>query len=125
MNTESKLFDHVLRMEKAVGEGEWNSLQDFFSDDLKYTVGNRPTKHGIDGLKEYMSWQSSLVQWKGHEIHLITEVDNTLIIEVTSFFYRHKDKTEISVPCTDIYRFREDKIYDWRVYSDISFFDNL
>lgn len=67
-----------------------------------------------------MEWQNPLVRWDGHEIHLYTFKDDTLIVEAASLFYRFEDDTDIKLPCTDIYRFNsEDKIYDWRVCADI------
>jgi limonene-1,2-epoxide hydrolase len=35
-------------------------------------------------------------------------------------YVNKKDKTFVQVPCTDIYRFDGDKIYEWRVYPDAS-----
>ncbi|MCG8384746.1 MAG: nuclear transport factor 2 family protein [Cytophagales bacterium] len=117
-------FTIVKKMEEDVGRSKWDQLNGYFSDDFRYTVANLNTKNGIVGLKEYMQWQNSRVQWKGHEVHLIAEKGDALIVEVTSFFFRIADGHDFSMPCTDIYRFRGDKIYDWRVYADISAFKN-
>jgi ketosteroid isomerase-like protein len=39
---------------------------------------------------------------------------------VISHFTRAADGATISFPCTDIYRFRDGLIVDWRVYTDMS-----
>ncbi|TRX62588.1 nuclear transport factor 2 family protein [Fulvivirga sp. M361] len=123
MDNRSKLFECVKKMEEDVGMKKWDQLAVYFTDDFKYKVANKPVAHGVEGLKQYMLWQNALVLWKGHEIHLVAEQDHVLVVEVTSFFQRLADEKVISIPCTDIYRFRGKKIYDWRVYADISWFD--
>jgi len=35
-------------------------------------------------------------------------------------YKRVSDGKKITVPCTDIYRFQEDLIKEWRVYPDMS-----
>ncbi|MEM1134796.1 MAG: nuclear transport factor 2 family protein [Bacteroidota bacterium] len=122
MDDTTKLFDIVKQMEEDVGTEKWETLQQYFTPTFSYKVGSLEPKIGIEGLKEYMLWQNTLVHWKGHEIHLIAKVDNALIVEVTSFFHRLVDNKRITLPCTDIYRFDDLKITDWRVYADISIF---
>ena len=124
MDTPPASFTIVKKMEEDVGRAKWDQLDEYFTDDFKYTVANLETKHGVLGLREYMDWQNARVQWKGHEIHLVAEKGDALIVEVTSFFSRVADSQDFSMPCTDIYRFRGEKIYDWRVYADISAFKN-
>ena len=117
----SAYFRIIQEMESQVSTGRWDNLDQFFAKDLTYLVGHLDAKTGTEGLKQHMTWQNQLVEWKGHEIHLVAEKDNALIIEVTSFFHRHEDGTDIKLPCTDIYRFNEnDKVFDWRVYADIT-----
>ncbi len=123
MSTKTERFNIVKKMENDVGLGKWDELDIYFTDDFKYRVANTSERHGVKGLRAYMLWQNTLVQWKGHDIHLITEQENALVVEVTSFFHRLADEKDISIPCTDIYRFRGTQIYDWRVYADISWFD--
>jgi ketosteroid isomerase-like protein len=40
-----------------------------------------------------------------------------VIVEVVSHFKRLADGRAISFPCVDIYRFREGRIADWRVFA--------
>ena len=121
MSTAPAYFEIVQTMESQVSTGQWDNLDQFFSSDLTYIVGHLAPKAGVNGLRQHMNWQSQLVTWKGHDTHLVTVKDNALIVEVTSFFHRHEDATDIHLPCMDIYRFNDNnKIFDWRVYADIT-----
>ncbi|MEM8967307.1 MAG: nuclear transport factor 2 family protein [Bacteroidota bacterium] len=122
MNRTADLLDIVQKMEQLVGQGDWAAAANYFTPQALYKVADREPVYGITGIEQYMSWQNSLVQWKGHDMKLVVSQDNTLVVEVDSFFFRLKDQTNIVVPCTDIYRFEGNKIGDWRVYANISAF---
>ncbi|MEM7550575.1 MAG: nuclear transport factor 2 family protein [Bacteroidota bacterium] len=121
---EKYFYEIVLKMEAEIGKGNWAQAVQFFTVEFSYRVGNNRFFKGVEGLRSYMEWQNSLVRWVGHDVHLIALKDQNLIVEVTSHFERVIDKSPFSIPCTDIYRFKQDQIYDWRVYTDTSIFQN-
>ena len=118
----SPLIARVEAMEAAVGRGLWAEASAFFTEDARYQVADRPPYHGVEGIRTYMTWQRNLVDWTGHTPRMMIQHDRTVIIEVLSHFKRHADGQELRVPCTDIYRFDGDRIFDWRVYADVSLF---
>ena len=117
-----KLSNLVEAMEQRVGQGQWEVAADYFTPEAVYKVADRLPVYGIEGIRQHMQWQNHLVQWKGHDVKLIISEDNVVVIEVDSFFFRLEDQSDITVPCTDIYRFEGTKISDWRVYANISAF---
>ncbi len=118
----SPLTKWVEDMEAVIGRGDWPAAAEFFTPDVKYRVGYRDAVVGINGIRNYMQWQTQLVRWDGHTIHMMFSRDDTAIFEVTSHFTRLADQTAIDLPCTDIYRFRDGRIADWRVYADTGAF---
>lgn len=118
----SGLIELVVEMERAVGQRRWLDAAHFFTRDCIYKVADRPEFRGIAGIEHYMNWQNSVVQWLGHVPRMAIQHGSTVIIEVESNFKRLSDQADIKVPCTDIYRFEDTRIYDWRVYADISLF---
>ena len=112
----------IVAMETTVGQGRWGQAGDFLASNLSYRVGARPPTYGVDAFRQYMELQFSVVDWIGHTTHLeaLSQDQDAVIIEVTSHFRRKVDGVDFDLPCCDIYRFDgDDKICDWRVYSDI------
>ncbi len=114
------LIETVAEMERRLGAGDWQAGAAFFTPDVRYRVGARPPVIGVDGIRGYMEHQAQSVRWVGHTLCWQIEEDETALIEVISHFERVGDGARIDLPCTDIYRFRNGKIHDWRVYADLA-----
>jgi ketosteroid isomerase-like protein len=110
----------VEAMEHAVGTGDRAAAVQCLTEDVAYMVGARPTIHGVDGVLAAIAEQSRLVRWDGHTLRGVWAGEDTLVVEVESHFTRVADGRAISLPCTDIYRFRDGRIVDWRVFADMS-----
>jgi ketosteroid isomerase-like protein len=110
----------VEAMERAVAQGDRAGAAAHLSEDVAYTVGARPPVRGIDAVFAALDEQGRLARWDGHTFHAAWFQDDALVIEVTSHFTRVADGRRISFPCTDIYRFRDGRIADWRVYADMA-----
>ncbi len=116
------LIARVHAMERAVGLGQWADGAEFFTTEAMYHVGRRGLYRGIEGIRTYMEWQRRFVEWRGHDPKMMITYGDTVIIEVVSLFHRLSDAVDLSIPCTDIYRFDGDRIRDWGVYADTSTF---
>jgi ketosteroid isomerase-like protein len=119
MDAESGL-SFVEGMERAVAQGDRAGAAAHLSEDVSYTVGARPAVRGIDAVFAALAEQGRLARWDGHTFLAAWYRDDALVIEDISHFTRVADQRRISFPCTDIYRFREGRIADWRVYADMS-----
>ena len=107
-------------MERAVGTGDRAAAGRYLAEDVAYTVGARAPVHGIDGVLAALAEQGRLVRSEGHTLRGVWAGDGSLVVEVDSHFRRVADGRAISLPCTDIYRFRDGRIHDWRVFADMS-----
>ena len=112
----------VERMEELVGQEQWSDAADHFTDDVLYQVSDADPVFGIDGIRTYMAWQRTKVEWRGHDVKSKIAVDDLVVIEVDSLFHRLADGADIVVPCTDVYRMDGERIADWRVYANTSLF---
>jgi limonene-1,2-epoxide hydrolase len=110
----------VEAMEQAVAAGDKAAAARYLTHDVAYTVGARPVVRGIDAVIAYIAEQGLLARWEGHTLRAASMTNNTLVVEVQSHFTRVADNHAVSFPCADIYRFKGEKIYDWRVYADMS-----
>jgi ketosteroid isomerase-like protein len=118
------LTDAVEAMEACVGAGDWRGAARYFTADVSYRVGTRTAVRGVDGIRDYMEWQTARVRWDGHDVMMKFSRAETAVFEVASHFTRLSDGAQLIVPCTDIYRFRDGLIHDWRVYADTSSFES-
>lgn len=107
-------------MERAVGSGDEQTALTYLHEDVAYTVGARPTLRGVAAVIAYTRDQAALARWEGHTFIGGWRSGDVLVVEVMSHFTRIADGASISFPCTDIYRFRDGRIADWRVYADMS-----
>ncbi len=85
-----------------------------------YTVGARAPVRGIDAVLAALAEQSRVARWEGHTPRGTWAADGALVVEVESHFTRVADGRRISFPCVDIYRLREGRVSDWRVFADTS-----
>ena len=110
----------VESMERAVAGGDRTSAAQYLAEDVAYTVGARPVLRGIDAVIAAIAKQGRIAHWDGHTLCAAFINEDTLVVEVISHFTRVTDERSISFPCADVYRFKDGKIYDWRVYADMS-----
>ncbi|MCE8006212.1 nuclear transport factor 2 family protein [Aestuariivita sp.] len=114
------LARQVAEMEAALGQQEWGRAAEFLSPDIRYVVGGQEPRYGIAGIRDYMAAQSAVVEWVGHDLLASVETADMVVIEVISRFCRVSDRRPLALPCTDIYRFGDGVIRDWRVYADLA-----
>lgn len=110
----------VEAMERAVMAADRAGALRHLAEDVRYTVGAQPPMRGIDAIFAFVARQSGFARWEGHTLIAVWPRQDALIVEVISHFTRVADGRRISFPCTDIYRFRDGRIADWRVYADMS-----
>lgn len=115
-------LEFIEAMERAVLSGDRAAAARYLDGAVVYTVGALPPVPGIDAIIAYVMKQSSVARWDGHTLKGAWSMPDGLIVEVQSHFTRLSDSRLISLPCVDIYRFKAERIVDWRVYADLSIF---
>lgn len=113
-------LEFVEAMERAVAAGDRTAAARYLTDDVICTVGAHAALRGVDAVIAYIVAQGRLARWEGHTLRASWAGDGALVVEVESHFTRVADGRAISFPCADIYRFRDGRICDWRVYADMS-----
>jgi limonene-1,2-epoxide hydrolase len=100
---------------------KWDEFQTFFSKDLFYKVGAAPPVHGPQAASDFLAGVYTKLNFTGHDIRGMWEIDNVVIIEMDANYTAIADGSFVQVPCCDIYRFDENGlINEWRVYPDAS-----
>ena len=108
----------VREMEAAAFAGKWDVFKNYFTDDVYYRVGNTAEVRGPQAVVDYLrKLLSSQLAINDLQTRAAFEMDDTVILELNMKGLRMVDKANVSYPCVDVYRFKNGKIHDWRVYS--------
>jgi ketosteroid isomerase-like protein len=92
----------------------------FFTDDAVYQFGNNPIAYGPEGIRGPSVEFLKKVEGLHHHIKTIWDVgENELVLELEVTYIRHDGKV-FTLPCSDIIRFKGDKIQEMLIFMDIS-----
>ena len=110
--------DIIKKMGEALFRRDWEQFKSFLADDILFKDGGLPDRHGPDAVADIyiQTFKTDLVlnglkargSWQPEE--------DIVIIEYVTQATRVKDNKAVEFPCTDTYRFRGDKLREWRVY---------
>ena len=111
-------IERVQAMEAAAFTGDMELFKSFLTDDVYYRVGNVTEVRGPNAIVEYMGkMMTSELAINDMKIIGAWDMGDVAIVEFDIGGFRFDLNRQIRYPCIDIYRFRGDKIYDWRVYA--------
>lgn len=109
--------EKVQALEGAAFSGNWDQFKSFFTEDVYYRVGNTTEVRGpqaiVDWLQKSMSTELAM---NDLQIRSAWETQDAVILELNMKGTRIADQKTVNYPCVDIYRFRDGKIADWRVF---------
>ncbi|VEP13022.1 Ethyl tert-butyl ether degradation EthD [Hyella patelloides LEGE 07179] len=119
--SDDNLIPKVEKMVEALTIEDWESFYPYFTYDVYYKVGANEPVYGPHAAAQYLSSFYQIVKPTQHQVRGAWQVGNdTVIIEMDAHYRRINDGQEITVPCTDVYRFKGNLIKEWRVYPDTS-----
>ncbi|MBW4561835.1 MAG: nuclear transport factor 2 family protein [Mojavia pulchra JT2-VF2] len=114
------LLERIGKMYEALHAENWDEFMSFFTPNLLYKVGANEPVIGPEACRDFLVNIYKVLKLTTHNARGTWEVGNTVILEMDANYVNKVDKRFIQVPCTDIYRFEGDRIYEWRVYPDPS-----
>jgi ketosteroid isomerase-like protein len=115
-----KLSAILGKMYEALHAENWEEFKTFFTDDVLYKIGANDPVIGPDAIAGLLQHIYKTLKLTTHNQRGFWEVGNTIILEMDANYVNKQNKTFVQVPCTDIYRFNGEKIFEWRVYPDAS-----
>jgi ketosteroid isomerase-like protein len=105
-------------MEASAFSGDWEAFKSHLADDIYYFVGNTTELHSPQAIVDY------LIRFLAKELSIYNleflqayEDEDTVVTELSVKALRVPDQKHVVFPSVDIYRFKDGKIYDWRVYA--------
>jgi len=105
-------------MEAAAFSGNWEKFKTFLADDIYYFVGNKTELHSPQAIVDYLiQFLSKELAIYNLEFLLAYEDEKTVVTELSVKAVRVADNKHVVFPSVDIYRYKDGKIQDWRVYA--------
>jgi hypothetical protein len=89
----------------------------FFTDTPMYQFGNGAPCLTKEAIKASVDGFFGAVDALYHDVRNLWELGDTVFVEMDVIYWR-KDGTSIKLPCSDILRFKGDKIDELRIYMD-------
>jgi ketosteroid isomerase-like protein len=97
-----------------------DNFVEFFTDDAVYQFSNFPVVYGPQGIRAASLAFLQKVEGLHHHIENVWEMeDGSAVCELQTTYVRH-DGAVFTLPCSDIIRFKDDKIQELLIYMDIS-----
>ena len=105
---------------EATDLADVDRVSDLVTDDIRLQFGSTEPTVGkqslIDGAAEFNGSIASI----RHDINGLWTVEPDTVITEMVVHYERLDGQSLSLPCTNIFRVRNGKIADYRVYMDIA-----
>jgi hypothetical protein len=89
----------------------------FFVDSPMYQFGNGAPCLTKEAIKVSIDGFFGAIDALYHDVRNLWEVGDTVFVEMDVIYWR-KDGTSVRLPCSDILRFKGDKIEELRIYMD-------
>ncbi|MGC8561804.1 MAG: nuclear transport factor 2 family protein [Thermoplasmata archaeon] len=95
------------------------SFSDLMTDDVKFMFSNGNLSTGRDAVVTGLNYLFSKISALRHDVTGIFENKEGYAVEAVAN-YTMKDGNVISLPVVSVMKYRGSKIYDYRIYMDIS-----
>ena len=105
---------------RLFGRGEAfdsNGFISFFTETPMYQFGNGEPCLTRAAIKDSVDVFFGSVDALYHDVRNVWEVGDAAFVEMDVTYWRH-DGTSVTLPCSDIFRFKGDRIEELRIYMD-------
>ncbi|GAA4537156.1 nuclear transport factor 2 family protein [Pseudonocardia xishanensis] len=104
----------------AVDNQDANAVGSYVTDDLHFRFGSADPVIGKDEF--VASSEQFLASLAGirHQIISLWEVEEGTVVAIMDVHYRRHDGREHTLPCSNLFRLRDGKVHDYRIYMDIA-----
>jgi limonene-1,2-epoxide hydrolase len=103
----------------AVDDADFDVIAALTANDVHFRFGNaRPTNTQSELLDAAQSFRAAIADQR-HAILDIWEVDYSTVIAEMDVYYRRIDGRELNLPCCNVFRIHDARVYDYRIYMDV------
>lgn len=115
----------VGELSQAVIAQDWNKVKTYLTDDIFYKVGSGEPRYGRQEVVEFFQETfKNIAVFTGHKVRKIWQEPDIITLEMDAYYEMVGTKKRVTIACCDIYRMRGNKVSEWRVYADMSPWQN-
>ncbi|WP_313949872.1 nuclear transport factor 2 family protein [Aphanizomenon sp. FACHB-1401] len=115
----------VGELSAAIMAEDWEKVKTYLTDDLFYKVGSGEPMYGPNSVVDFFKHTfKTTAKFYGHDARKIWIEPDIITIEMDAKYEMVGSKKHVVVACCDIYRMRGNKVSEWRVYADMTPWQN-
>ncbi len=105
----------------AIVAQDWAKVKTYLTDDIYYKVGSTEPRYGRQEVVDFFAdtFKTTAV-FTGHKVRKIWQEPDIITIEMDAYYKLVSSGRQVTISCCDIYRMRGNKVSEWRVYADMS-----
>jgi len=105
---------------RAIDDEDYDTIVALLTPDVHFRLGNSdPTDLRSDFLDAAKTFRGTIADQR-HTILNVWEADGETVVAAFDCYYRRFDGVELNLPCCNVFRLRDRRIYDYRIYMDIN-----
>jgi limonene-1,2-epoxide hydrolase/alkylhydroperoxidase/carboxymuconolactone decarboxylase family protein YurZ/catechol 2,3-dioxygenase-like lactoylglutathione lyase family enzyme len=114
-------LDAVANLAQAVISQDWDTVKSYLTDDVYYKVGSGTPLYGKQAVVDFFiqTFKTTAV-FTGHMERKIWQEPDIITLEMDAYYQMVASGKTVTIACCDIYRLRGNKVSEWRVYADMS-----
>jgi limonene-1,2-epoxide hydrolase len=114
-------LDAVGNLAQAVIAQDWDTVKSYLTDDIYYKVGSGEPLYGKQAVVDFFiqTFKTTAV-FTGHMVRKIWQEPDIITLEMDAYYQMVTSGKTVTIACCDIYRLRGNKVSEWRVYADMS-----
>ena len=111
----------VEKLGQYVIDEEWNEVKELLTDNVLYRVGSNEPVYGKQAVVDYLSSLfENTAKLTRHDVRKVWDEPGIVSIEMDAKYTINRNNKRVSIACCDIYRLKDKKINEWRVYADLA-----
>ena len=106
---------------QAIMAQNWAKVKTYLTDEIFYKVGSGEARYGKQEVVDFFAHTfKNTAVFTGHKVRKIWQEPDIITIEMDAYYHLVPSGKQVTISCCDIYRMRGNKVSEWRVYADMS-----
>lgn len=112
--------DIIRTLIEAVDARDRTTITELTTSDVHFRFGNAdPTHTQAELLNAADTFRGSIADQR-HTILDMWELAADTVVATFDVYYRRLDDVELNLPCCNIFRLRDGRVFDYRIYMDVN-----
>jgi ketosteroid isomerase-like protein len=106
----------------ALDAGDIETVQGFLTEDVAFRFGSAEPTVGRAAIAATADTMAGVVASMSHELLTVWttgESDPAVLCEMAVTYVRHDD-SKLTLPCVSVFRVRDGRVADYRIYMDVT-----